>query len=59
MSNGIWAEDSSPSEANEQDLAATLLAALRLPRQGQIYELGTQFGSTMPQGPASRSADFT
>jgi kynurenine formamidase len=58
MSNGIWAEDSSPSEANEQDLAATLLAALRLPRQGQIYELGTQFGSTMPQGPRESFGGF-
>jgi len=35
-----------------------LLAALALPKQGRIYELGTELGSGMPQGPREGFAGF-
>jgi kynurenine formamidase len=35
-----------------------LLAALAMPRQGQIYELGTEFGEQMPQGPRASFYGF-
>ena len=58
MSNRIRTENSSPAEASELHRSATILAALRLPQQGRIYELGTQFGAAMPQGPRESFGGF-
>lgn len=35
-----------------------VLAALALPRHGRVYELGTEFGSGMPQGPGETFSGF-
>lgn len=37
---------------------AALIEALRLPTRGQIYELGTLFGTAMPQGPRESFGGF-
>jgi kynurenine formamidase len=49
----------SPSTSGrDDDSGAMVLAALRLPRQGRIYELGTTLGSQMPQGPRETFGGF-
>jgi kynurenine formamidase len=47
-----------PTSSSPADAAALLLDALRLPRQGRIYELGTTLGSRMPQGPRETFGGF-
>jgi kynurenine formamidase len=38
--------------------AAAILAALALPTTGRIYDLGTEFGNDMPQGPRASFGGF-
>jgi kynurenine formamidase len=45
-------------ESPKADQSAMLLDALRLPRRGRIYELGTTLGSQMPQGPRETFGGF-
>lgn len=46
------------SAVGRENAAAGVLAALALPTAGHIYELGTEFGSEMPQGPRSSFGGF-
>jgi kynurenine formamidase len=52
-------DDGSVTHANDRsDEAQRLLAALALPRQGRVYELGTELGTDMPEGPRESFSAF-
>ena len=57
MSDGIETAETL-RVVRDPGVAATLLAALRLPTQGRVYELGTVLGSGMPQGPRESFGGF-
>ena len=44
--------------ADTADASAQLLSALAVPALGRVYELGTEFGSAMPQGPLDSFGGF-
>jgi kynurenine formamidase len=50
-------DDSLKGDVGSSD-GGRLLAALALPRQGKIYELGATLGSDMPQGPRESFGGF-
>lgn len=48
----------STASVTADDRSAALLEALRLPRRGHVFELGTVLGTRMPQGPSETFGGF-